>query len=152
MTRKYTLRKSKLKDVRAIEALLLEWLSFAPKRGRTESIKSAIRRKEIVVAESGSTMVGFIHYVIHNDIIDGAPNSFITAFYVSSVYQGIGVGSALLESAIADSASRGVVSIETSTVEGRAKDFYLKHGFRQYLGEEIFLELDLQKTLSDEPH
>jgi GNAT superfamily N-acetyltransferase len=146
LTQKYTLKKSKLKDVRAIEGLLLEWLSFCPKRGRTESIKSAIRRKEILVAESGSTIIGFIHYVIHSDIIDGAPNSFITAFYVSPAYRGIGVGSALLERAIADSASQGIVSIETSTVHGRAKGFYLKHGFRQYLGEEIFLELDLQKT------
>ena len=103
-----------------------------------------MKKKELLVAESGSKVLGFIHYVIHNDIIDGAPNSFITAFYVAPAYRGVGVGSALLERVIRDSVREGVVSVETSTIHGRARDFYLKRGFRRSLGdiEEVFLELD----------
>jgi len=91
-------------------------------------------------------VVGFIHFVIHNDIIDGAPNSFITAFYVSSAHRNIGIGSALLHRVIADSVALGVVEIETSSFHGRARNFYLRHGFKQSRGDinEVFLELGVQ--------
>jgi GNAT superfamily N-acetyltransferase len=145
--RAFTVRRSRPEDIEPIERLLREWLRFTPASGRTESFNNARRKKELLVAESGSKVVGFIHFVVHNDIIDGAPNSFITAFYVSSAYRNVGIGSALLHRVIADSVALGVVSIETSTFHGRAEDFYLKHGFKQSRedAEEVFLELDVQQ-------
>ncbi len=87
--------------------------------------------------------------MIHDDIIDGAPNSFITAFYVSPAYRGAGAGSALLSRATRDSADRGVLFMETSTTQGRARDFYLRRGFRQSRGDigEVFLELDILSSV-----
>lgn len=59
----------------------------------------------------------------------------------------MGVGSFLLEEAISDSLSRGVVGVETSTIHSRAKALYEKHHFEQMFGDigEVFLELDLMK-------
>ncbi len=126
--------------------LLQEWLEFSPAANHLESIRRAIRKNEIIVAEANLEVVGFIHFVIHNDIIDGAPNSFITAFYVSPSFRCYGVGSTLLESVITESTKGGVVAIETSTIHGEAKRFYEKRGFKQVFGDigESFLELDLK--------
>jgi GNAT superfamily N-acetyltransferase len=93
--------------------------------------------------------VGFIHYIIHEDVIGGAPNSFITAFYVQGRFRGRGIGSALLREAVTESAEHGVVNVETSTIHSRAKSFYEKHHFRQVQGDipETFLDLDVVKFL-----
>ena len=72
-----------MRDTRRIQDLLVEWLSFTPDTGRLDSIRRSIVKSEILVAVSHSRVVGFIHYVIHDDIIDGAPNALITAFYVT---------------------------------------------------------------------
>ena len=86
---------------------------------------------------------------MHEDIIDGGPNSFITAFYVTPSYRGKGVGTLLLERAIADSLAKGGVGVETSTTQSFAKKLYEKHHFGQMMGEigEIFLELDIPEYL-----
>jgi GNAT superfamily N-acetyltransferase len=138
-------RKARLEDIKFVQGLLREWLPFAPTNNRIESIKYTVAKKELLVAESASEVVGFIHFVIHNDIIDGAPNSFITAFYVTPAYRGIGVGSALLDRALADSARRGATAIETSTISGEARVFYMRRGFKQSRGTigEIFLEREI---------
>ena len=142
----FILRRATPEDVRSVERLILQWLNFTPKKGRSKSIKSAIRRKEILVADSDLKVVGFIHYVLHNDVIDGAQNSFITALYVTPCYRNCGIGSGLLEGAIADSVDRGIVEVETSVNHERARNFYVRHGFRLSRGDmdEVFLELDLQ--------
>jgi GNAT superfamily N-acetyltransferase len=99
------------------------------------------------VAEVSSHIVGFIHFVLHEDIIDGAPNAFITAFYVQEGYRGKGIGVQLLHEAIVASMERGATFIETSTLHSSAKAFYERHGFRQIFGDigEVFLELDVAK-------
>jgi GNAT superfamily N-acetyltransferase len=97
------------------------------------------------VAEDRDRIIGFLHYVKHEDIIDGGPNTFITAFYVSRGYRGKGIGSRLLERAISDSLEKGVVGVETSTIHRLAKKLYEKHHFKQTMGDirEVFLELDI---------
>lgn len=107
----------------------------------------AIGKGEVLVAQKNSEVIGFIHYVIHEDIIDGGPNTFISAFYVSPNYRNKRVGSRLLDETVSDSLSRGAVGIETSTIHSRAKRFYERHHFRQTFGDmgEVFLELDINE-------
>lgn len=136
-------------DAVAVDNLLSEWFDWKPISGRLNSVKRAIRKKELLVAKAGSRVVGFIHYVMHEDVIDGNPNAFISAFYVSEAVRGKGVGSLLLESAIADSLARGAVGVETSTIHKRARQLYERHHFKQTMGDisEVFLELDIPEYL-----
>ncbi len=101
-------------DAASVDTLLSEWFDWKPVSGRLNSVQRAVRSKELLVAEAGSRLVGFIHYVMHEDIIDGGPNTFISAFYVSEAERGKGVGTLLLERAIIDSLARGAVGVETS--------------------------------------
>lgn len=93
--------------------------------------------------------MGFIHYLLRRDIIDGGLNSFISAFYFSKRYRKKGVGSRLLEGAISDSLARGAVGMETSTTSSKAKKLYQEHHFKQTRGDikEVFLELDIEEYL-----
>ena len=136
-------------DAVGVDNLLSEWFDWKPISGRLNSVQRAVRKKELLVAEVGSTLVGFIHYVMHEDIIDGGPNAFISAFYVSEAERGKGVGTFLLEKAISDSLARGAVGVETSTIHVRAKGLYEKHHFKQAIGDigEVFLELDIAEYL-----
>ena len=142
-------RRALIADAPAVDNLLSEWLDWKPSSGRLESLRRAISNKELFVAQAHSRLVGFIHYVTHEDIIDGGPNSFITAFYVSSEHRGKGVGTLLLERAVTDSLTNGAVGVETSTIHAFAKKFYEKHHFKQTIGEisEVFLELDIPEYL-----
>ncbi len=142
--KRFTVRKARPRDASQIRTLLTEWRVGSPK-GRGDSIERAARSGQIIVAERTGRILGFIHYVIHADIIDDAPNAFITAFYVSKRFREKGVGSALLRRAIEDSKSKGVVGVETSTLHREAMKFYERRGFRQVIGDigEVFLELDL---------
>ena len=85
---------------------------------------------------------------MHEDVIDGGPNAFITAFYVSPAHRGKRVGSRLLQAAIADALVRGALGVETSTTQESAKSLYERHRFKQTNGDipEAFLELDIEKS------
>ncbi len=86
---------------------------------------------------------------MHEDIVDGGLNSFITAFYVTPEFRNKGVGSILLSRAIKDALDKGAVEIETSTASRDAKRLYERHHFKQFMGKgtmgEVFLELDIQE-------
>ena len=142
---RFIVRKARQRDTSRIQTLLVEWLGREPPKNRSESIGRATRSGQILVAERSGKVAGFIHFVVHEDIVDGAPNAFITAFYVSKRFRRRGAGSSLLRRAIEDSKSKGVVSMETSTTHREAMKFYKQHGFRQAMGDigEVFLELDL---------
>jgi ribosomal protein S18 acetylase RimI-like enzyme len=128
-------------------------LKWEPKIGRTKSIRRAIRNREVLVAETSSKVIGFIHFVMHEDVVDGGPNAFITAFCVSPAHRGQGVGSRLLQAAIADSLNRGAVGIETSTTHRSAKKLYERRHFKQAKGDmgEVFLELDIDEYAAEPP-
>ena len=132
-------------DALAVDDLLSEWFDWTPASGRLSSIRRAIRNRELLVATEGERIVGFLHKVDHEDIIDGGPNSFISAFFVSSKYRRKGVGSLLLQTAIDESLKRGIVGVETSTIHEHAKKLYERHHFKQTRGDigEVFLELDI---------
>ena len=70
----------------------LNGFDWKPDSGRLASMHRSIRNSELLIAEDKSPVIGFIHYVIHEDIIDGGLNSFITAFYVTPAYRGKGAG------------------------------------------------------------
>ncbi|OLE71171.1 hypothetical protein AUF78_03280 [archaeon 13_1_20CM_2_51_12] len=149
MTKLLIIRRARITDAPAVDGLLSEWFDWKPESGRLESVKRAIRNREVLVAQSNKRIIGFIHYIMHEDIIDGGPNSFISANYVSSRDRGRGVGTLLLKEMIRDSLARGAVGVETSTIHERAKKFYERQHFKQTLGDiaEVFLELDIQEYL-----
>jgi GNAT superfamily N-acetyltransferase len=140
-------RKALTSDAFQIEALLTEWFDWSPSTGRSSSINRAIEKGELTVAQSESRLIGFIHYIFHEDIIDGGLNAFISAFFVSASYRGKGVGSLLLEAAISEALANGAVGMETSTIHARAKKLYERHHFKQTVGDigEAFLELDIEE-------
>ncbi|TMI24542.1 GNAT family N-acetyltransferase, partial [Candidatus Bathyarchaeota archaeon] len=98
-----TVRRAAKTDAHAVDSLLSEWFDWKPDSGRLDSIHRAITNREVLLAEVNSLVIGFIHYVMHEDIIDGGLNSFITAFYVSPAHRGKGIGTLLLNESIADS-------------------------------------------------
>jgi GNAT superfamily N-acetyltransferase len=144
-----TVRRAARTDALVVDSLLSEWFDWKPDSGRLDSIQRAITGRELLVAENDSRVIGFIHYVMHDDIIDGGLNSFITSFYVSPAYRGRGVGTLLLTEAIGDSLAMGAVGVETSTIHASAKKLYEKHYFKQTMGDigEVFLELDIPEYL-----
>jgi hypothetical protein len=75
--KRIVVRRALMTDALSVDALLSEWFDWKPKSGRLESVRRSVRKRELLVAEVGSRIIGFIHFVTHEDIIDGAPNSFI---------------------------------------------------------------------------
>ena len=136
-------------DAKAVDSLLSEWFNWKPPSGRLKSISRAIRNQELFIAATRSRVVGFIHYVMHEDVIDGGPNSLISAFFVSRAYRGKRIGTLLLDAAVSDSLKKGAVGVETSTRHARAKKFYEVHHFEHEKGDirEVFLELDIPQYL-----
>jgi GNAT superfamily N-acetyltransferase len=125
----------------------MKWLDWNVPRER--SIERAIKNDELLVAELEGRVEGFIHYVLHEDIIDGGPNAFITCLYVTPESRNKRLGSMLLTEALRDSMKRGVVGVETSTANPDARRFYERHHFNQFMGKwtmgEVFLELDTKQ-------
>ena len=147
MRKLFRVRQAAEKDVSTIENFITHWLKW--QISREESIRRAIERKELLVAEQQGKVAGFIHHVIHEDIIDGGLNSFITAFYVAPRFRSMGIGASLLHTAIQNALNRGAVGIEVSTASSEARRFYERHHFKQFMGNstmgEVFLELDVEK-------
>jgi len=147
--KRIVVRRALMTDALRVDALLSEWFDWKPESGRVGSVQRAVRKGELLVAEVHSRIVGFIHYVMHEDIIDGAPNSFISAFFVTESYRRRGVGTLLLEAAITDSLAKGAVGVETSTIHAMARKLYEGLHFKQTMGDigEVFLELDIDEYL-----
>jgi len=68
LRRSIKIRRATEKDIPSIKKSIVEWLNW--KTSREESIKRAIRNRELLVADRKGRVVGFIHYVMHEDIID----------------------------------------------------------------------------------
>jgi ribosomal protein S18 acetylase RimI-like enzyme len=141
------IRQATKKDISAIDRIIAEWLNW--RTPREESIKRAMENKELLVADKNSEVIGFIHRVMHEDIIDGGLNSFITCFYIGPEFRNKGIGSELLDQAIKDALDKGAIGIETSTANPFARRLYERHHFKQFMGNwtmgEVFLELDMEK-------
>jgi ribosomal protein S18 acetylase RimI-like enzyme len=146
LSKSIRIRQAANNDISAIEKSIAKWLNW--EIPREESIKQAIRKKELLVADQQGKVIGFIHQVMHEDIIDGGLNSFITCFYVAPEFRNTGVGSKLLRRAINDALDKGAVGIEVSTASLDARRLYERHHFKQFIGKgtmgEVFLELDIE--------
>lgn len=147
LRRSFRIRKATEEDVGAISESIEEWLSW--KIPREQSIKKALKKRELLVAEIEGSVTGFIDYVPHEDIIDGGTNFFITCLYVTPEHRNVGAGSALLNAAVEDALNRGARGVETSTSNPDARRLYERYGFKQFMGNwrmgEIFLEMNLKK-------
>jgi ribosomal protein S18 acetylase RimI-like enzyme len=130
-------------DMPSMSVLMLEWLSLPLQRDSV--FRDSTRREELLVAERDGALVGFLHHVMHNDVIDGGLNSFITALYVSPFHRRKGIASLLLRTAIRESLKKRAVGMEASTTNPEARRLYEKFGFRQFRGE-VFLEMDMNKA------
>ena len=143
------IRQATMKDILTISKALTKWLEW--KVSRESSIKRAVEKKELLVADREGAVIGFIHCVMHEDVIDGGLNAFITCFYVAPEFRNQRIGSLLLERAIDDAVRKGAVGIETSTASPDARRLYERHGFKQFIGKwamgEVFLELNMEKKL-----
>jgi GNAT superfamily N-acetyltransferase len=148
-------RRGEKRDIKTINEHIAEWLNLKindmEERKRESEIRKAVEKKQLMVGIYKGKRIGFIHYVMHEDIIDGGSNSFITAFFVSSQHRNKGVGSALLKAAIDDALGRGARGVETSVENPDARRLYERHNFEQFMGNwtmgEVFLELNIQKYL-----
>ena len=142
-----SVRKGKKKDSPIIEKSIAEWLKW--EIPRKDSISRAVENNELLVAEWQGEIVGFIHYAIHEDIVDGGLDAFVTCLFVASEFRNRGIGSLLLKRTIEDSITKGAVGVKTSTANPDARRFYEKHNFKQFMGEwkmgEVFLELYVKK-------
>jgi len=140
------IRQATEKDIATISKTLTEWLEW--KVPRELSIKRAIENKELLVADRKGIVIGFVHYVMHEDIVDGGLNAFITCFYVAPEFRNHRIGSLLLDRVIKDAIRKRAVGIETSTASPDARRFYERHNFKQFLGKwtmgEVFLEFDMK--------
>ncbi len=154
MSERITIRRATLEDTPAIESGIIDWLHW--KTPREASIKRAVENGELLVATNGENAVlGFIHAVMCEDIIDGGPVSFITSFYVDPEFRNKGVGSRLLKRAIAYSIKKGAIGFKTSTASPDARRLYEAHHFKQFMGDwtmgEVFLELDMKAYTRPRP-
>lgn len=147
MRKSFAIRKATEDDVGVISESIEEWLSW--KVPREDSIKRAVKKRELLVAELEGGVTGFIHYVPHEDIIDGGTNFFITCLYVTPEHRHEGAGSALLNAALEDAFNRGARGVETSTSNPDARILYERNGFKQFMGNwtmgEVFLEMNAKK-------
>lgn len=147
LRKSFTIRKASEDDVGVISESIEEWLSW--KIPREDSIKRAVKKRELLVAELEGHVSGFIHYVPHEDIIDGGTNFFITCLYVTPERRNQGTGSALLNAALEDAFNRGARGVETSTSNPDARRLYERYGFKQFMGNwtmgEVFLEMNVKK-------
>jgi ribosomal protein S18 acetylase RimI-like enzyme len=141
------IRQATKKDISTISKTITEWLEW--KVPRELSIKRAIENKELLVADRKGMVIGFVHYAMHEDVVDGGLNAFITCFYVAPEFRNQTIGSLLLDKAIQDAVRKGAVGIETSTANPDARRLYERHNFKQFMGKwtmgEVFLELDMEK-------
>lgn len=67
MSKSIRIRQAENKDISAIEKAIANWLNW--EIPREESIKRAIRNKELLVADQQGKVIGFIHQVMHEDIL-----------------------------------------------------------------------------------
>ena len=150
MLKTIRIRQATKKDILTISKAIAEWLDW--KVPRELSIKRAVENKELLVADRKGTVVGFVHCVMHEDVVDGGLNAFITCFYVAPEFRNQRIGSLLLDRAVGDAVRKGAVGIETSTASPDARRLYERHGFKQFMGKwtmgEVFLELDVEKKRS----
>jgi ribosomal protein S18 acetylase RimI-like enzyme len=122
-------------DPRQIESLLRDLLA-APERGACW------------VAETGSNLAGYLLAAYIFSLEHGGLMAEIDELFVTPAGRSAGVGSRLLETAERDLEARGLIRVQLQLAvgNGRARDFYRRHGFSSRAGYEL-----LDKPLGESP-
>jgi ribosomal protein S18 acetylase RimI-like enzyme len=87
----------------------------------------------ILVAEYGSSVIGFINCIVFHSFWECEKQAMITDFFVDCAYRGKGVGSKLLEkiTKLADAQHISEIHVSIETDNARAKKLYGKYGFER---------------------
>jgi ribosomal protein S18 acetylase RimI-like enzyme len=114
---------------------------------RLSILESALRDPdyELWIAKVSGEIVGFIDLWIIHDFCHGGKLSYIQNLYVTPKYQGLGIGSQLLQKIIERAKERGALEIHVVTKfdNERAIQLYKKHGLTK---ESLQLEKEFEQT------
>jgi GNAT superfamily N-acetyltransferase len=114
---------------------LLKQLGYAPdERAFDETFAQVVRHPEaaVFVATDGLHVVGYLALSQRPQIRLGGRIATIDELVVSEERRGEGIGSALLEAALALARGLGCRRVELTTARGResyTRGFYARHGF-----------------------
>jgi ribosomal protein S18 acetylase RimI-like enzyme len=85
----------------------------------------------VLLACSGSTVIGMVSYTIHHNLFHGGKVCFIEELIVNWGHRNKGIGSALMERVLTEAREAGCVEISLSTDKDNhaAQRFYRRQGF-----------------------
>jgi ribosomal protein S18 acetylase RimI-like enzyme len=135
-----TLRTAGAADLGALLPLLAEFhaheqLPTTPE-GRRAALERLLRepqRGRVVLAEEGE-LVGYGIVVLGYSIEFGGIDGFVDELYVRAPHRGKGLGSRLLDALEAEATRAGAVAVHLEVDVGneRARQLYLRRGYRQH--------------------
>ncbi|MGA3110682.1 MAG: GNAT family N-acetyltransferase [Candidatus Bathyarchaeia archaeon] len=139
-------REANSKDAEGIaKVLMLEKLGDEPWGGNrifvAENLQKRPGKKQFVVlvAESNSSIVGFVDCAIFPSFWEGEKQGLMIDFFVQPACQNRGIGSKLLEAIIkhADAENIAELHVSTERKNQKARNLYNKFGFTE---EHLLLE------------
>jgi ribosomal protein S18 acetylase RimI-like enzyme len=139
-------REATSKDADGIaQVLKLAKLGDEPWSGNrffvAENLRKRLSERQfiVLVAESNSSIVGFVNCAVFPSFWESQKQGLITDFFVQPAYQNRWVGSKLLEAIIKRGDEENIVELHVSTgwKNQKARKFYSKFGFTE---EHLLLE------------
>ena len=96
----------------------------------------------LLVARSGSDIVGFINFTVRGTVLHAGPSGLIDELVVAKGYRGHGAGRSLVLAAAEKCRRLGCCELEVSTEKANtdAREFYKECGFRE---DAVLLEMPL---------
>jgi ribosomal protein S18 acetylase RimI-like enzyme len=141
------IRAAIVTDVRRIAPLVRQYWDFEAIAGfhqpRIESLiqglLAAPERGACWVAETQGDLVGYLLAAYIFSLEHGGLMAEIDELFVTPAGRCAGVGSRLLETAQRDMQARGLVRVQLQLAvgNGRAREFYARHGFTSRAGYEL---------------
>lgn len=127
------IRSANEKDLQSLTVLAQEFMpGEVNDKKRVDVLKQALRNPdyELLVAELGEEIVGFIDHWIIYDFVHGARLSYIHNLYVSSKQRKKGIATKLLQEVMKSAENMGVSEIHVTTRfdNESAINLYKKHG------------------------
>lgn len=99
---------------------------------------------ELLVAETGGVVVGWVEVFVHGGILGGTDGAEISGLVVEEGLRGRGIGAALVRAAEEWARARGHarIRVRSNVKRERAHEFYLREGYREVKRQAVF-ERDL---------